>query len=345
MRIHEAKQIARDWVVEQGARTPGFAGAFFHGSVNWQPDDAPLPATSDLDIMLVLAYANPPDKPGKFLYRDVLLEVSYVPETALQSPQQVLGEYNLAGSFHTPSVIADPSGHLTRLQEAVAAAYARRRWVEARCRQARNKVVDGLARLDAAVPFHDQVLTWLFPTGVMTHVLLVAGLKNPTVRRRYAAVREVLAEYQRLDFYPSLLEMLGCADMRQERAGEHLNALEDAFDAAVPVIRSPFAFASDISALARPIAIDGSRDLIQSGQHREAVFWLVATYSRCMKVLHHDAPAVYAAHTPGYRHLLGDLGIASFADLQQRSARVQAMLARLWALAEEIMAANPDIEA
>jgi hypothetical protein len=48
--------------------------------------------------------------------------------------------------------------------------------------------------------------------------------------------------------------------------------------------------------------------------------------------------------TPGYRQLLGDLGITSFADLQQRSEQVKGLLPRVWEVAEAIMAANPGIE-
>jgi hypothetical protein len=57
------------------------------------------------------------------------------------------------------------------------------------------------------------------------------------------------------------------------------------FDTAKAVIKTPFSFASDISDAAGPIAIDGSRELIERGLHREAVFWIVVTYSRCQKVL------------------------------------------------------------
>ncbi len=106
-----------------------------------------------------------------------------------------------------------------------------------------------------------------------------------------------------------------------------------------------FFFASDISDLARPIALDDSRELIERGDHREAIFWIVATYSRCQKVLYHDAPEeVQEQFSPGYRHLLGDLGITSFADLQRRGDQVKGLLPRIWEVAEAIMAANPEIE-
>jgi hypothetical protein len=79
MRVRHAKEIARRWVSETASSIPGFAGAFFHGSANWLPDEAALPATSDLDIMVVLDAPDPPIKPGKFGYQGVLLEVSYLP--------------------------------------------------------------------------------------------------------------------------------------------------------------------------------------------------------------------------------------------------------------------------
>lgn len=342
--VREAKEVARRWVMEEAAGVPGFRGAFFAGSTNWLPDDAHLPATSDLDVTVVLADPDPPEKPGKFVYGDVLLEVSYLPDERLRSPEAVLGDYHLAGGFRTPSIIADPSGRLGELQAAVSRDYARRRWVQERCEHARDNVLRHLRSLDASGPFHDAVTAWLFGTGVTTHVLLVAGLKNPTVRRRYVAARELLAEYGGLDLYEELLGLLGCARLGRGRVEEHLASLTDAFDAAKAVADAPFFFVSDISDVARPVAIDGSRELIENGQHREAVFWMVATYSRCQKLFHHAAPAGSEDRFgDGFRMLLGDLGIASFADLRRRSERVERFLPAVWEAAQTIMAANPSV--
>jgi hypothetical protein len=345
MLVKHAKKVARQWVIEEASQTPGFCGAFYHGSTNWLPDDAALPTTSDVDVMVVLAGPTPPNKLGKFIYRDVMLEVSYLPGDQLQSAEVILGQSHLAGSFGPASIILDPSGQLTRLQAVVAKDYAKRRWVTKRCEHARDKILNNLRALDEAAPFHDQVAPWLFATGVTTHVLLAAGLKNPTVRRRYVAARELLAEYGHLHFYETLLELLGCARMSRMRADQHLVALTAVFDVAKVVLKTPFFFASDISDLARPIALDGSRELIERGDHREAIFWMVATYSRCQKVLYQDAPVeMRDQFSPGYRRLLADLGITSFADLQQRGEQVKLFLPRLWDIAEGIMAANPEIE-
>jgi hypothetical protein len=295
--------------------------------------------------MVVLTDPGPPPKRGKILYQDVLLDVSYLPQDQLQSPAVILGQSHLAGSFRTANIILDPSGQLTSLQAAVSRDFARRKWVYQRCAHARDKILNNLQGLDEAASFHDQVVPWLFATGVMTHVLLVAGLKNPTVRRRYVAVRQLLADYGYEAFHATLLEVLGCARMDRGRVEQHLAALTAVFDIAKTVIQTPFFFASDISDLARPIAIDGSRELIERGYHREAIFWLVATYSRCQKVLYHDAPVeLQEQFSPGYRRLLGDLGIISFRDLQQRGEQIRGLLPRVWEVAEAIIAANPEIE-
>ena len=332
-------------MIEEASKVPGFYGAYYAGSANWLPDDAILPATSDVDVWVVYADAEPPDKFGKFIYRDVMLEVSYQPSDQLQSPDQVLGDYHMAGCFRTPSIILDPSGQLTELQTAVSRDYAKRQWVCKRCEDAVNRVPLNLQKVNETELFHDRVACWLFAAGVTTHVLLVAGLKNPTVRRRYAAVRDLLADYGHLDFYETLLEMLGCARMGRMDVEHHLAALTAVFDVAREVLKTPYRFAADISALARPVAIDGSWELIGGGYHREAVFWIVATYSRCQHVLYHDASAeMRERYSRGYRQLLGDLGITSFADLQQRGEQVERLLPRVWEVAEAIVAANPEIE-
>ena len=115
-----------------------------------------------------------------------------------------------------------------------------------------------------------------------------------------------------------------------------------AFDAAAAVAATPFPFSSDITPAARPVAVDGSRDLIDRGHHREAVFWIAATYARCLAILASDAPAVAPGHTPAFEELLGDLGVASPADLVRRAGKVRGFLPRLGRVAETILAANPD---
>lgn len=344
MRVGFARSAASEWVMEHASKEAGFKGAYFSGSTIELPDDALLSATSDIDVVVITEAPEPPLKLGKFVYRGALVEVTYLSWHQLASVEEVLVSYHLAGSFRVDTIIADPTGHLGTLQTQVSRQYAEQIWVRRRCENARQKVENGLQNIDTEAPIYDQVTSWLFPTGVTTHVLLVAALRNPTVRRRYLAVREVLKQYGCDDVYEDLLQLLGCAHLTTQRVEYHLKELARTFDAAASAAKTPFFFSTDITAAARPIAIDGSLELIRSGYHREAVFWIVATFARCHKILGSDAsPAVQDALLPAFEAVIADLGISSKSDLIRRADDVLQFLPGLWETTEGILSSNPDI--
>jgi len=172
----------------------------------------------------------------------------------------------------------------------------------------------------------------------------VAALRNPTVRLRYLAARGVLDDYGHADLYPQLLELLGCAQLTPQRVKHHLTQLARTFDAAVAVAKTPFFFSTDITARARPIAIDASRELIQAGWHREAIFWIVATFARCHAILAADAsPGIQRVLAPVFDAIVADLGVASTDDILRRAEDVTHFLPKLWETTEEILSANPEI--
>lgn len=345
MKVGAARAVAAEWVVRHASREGGFQGAYFSGSTVGLLDDAELPAASDIDLMIILDRAEPPPKLGKFIYRDVLIEATYLSWGQLASVEKVLTSYHLAGSFRVDTIIADPTGRLHRLQTEVSRRFAGRKWVRRRCENVCQKIEVGLRAIDPSAPFHDQVTSWLFPTGVTAHLLLVAALRNPTVRLRYLAAREVLEEYGQAALYPGLLELLGCAHMAPQRVGEHAGRLAYTFDAAAAAAKTSFFFSTDITTAARPIAIDGSYELIRSGNHREAVFWIVATFARCHKILAADAPDVQRALAPAFAELMVDLGITAARDLTHRAQDVLNFLPTLWEVVEDILAQNPGITA
>lgn len=343
--VDQARKVARSWVEDEVGDLPGVRGAFLHGSTTWLGGDAVIPAASDVDVVVVADATIPKERLGKTRAGGVILDVSGLRTEDLGSADRVLGQYHLAGSFRAPSIVFDRDGWLTDLNAAVARDFAQRRWVERRVEHAEERVRNNLRALETPAPFHEMVTSWLFAAGVTTHVLLVAGLRNPTVRTRYVAVRALLAEYGMEEFHEPLLDLIGCANWTSAQALGHLDGLTEAFDAAKTLIRTPFFYASDISDLARPIAIGGSRDLIDRGLHREAVFWLAATWSRCMAVFAADAPpSVQDRFEPGYRRLLADLGIASAGDLRRGGMEIAAALPRIRDVADAIMATNPMLD-
>lgn len=343
MKVKSARIAAAEWVKQHASREAGFMGAYFSGSTVNMPDDAELPTASDVDVMIVTDQAEPPLKLGKFVYQGTLIEASNLSWNQLASAEDVLSNYHLAGGFRTDTIIADPTGHLRRLQAEVSRRYAGREWVLRRCDNARQKAEHGLRSIDTAAPLHDRVTAWLFPTGITTHVLLAAAMRNPTVRLRYLAAREVLVEYGHTSLYSKLLSLLGCAQLSPKQVEHHLDGLARTFDAAAAAAKTPFFFSSDITAAARPIAIDGSRELIRAGHHREAVFWIVATFARCHKMLAADAPDLQLSFVPAFEEALADLGVSSTDDLLQRAGDVLQFLPKVWEAAEAIMDANPNI--
>jgi hypothetical protein len=341
MKVREARALAARWVAGNAAAIPVFAGAFLSGSVIWLPAEHELPASSDVDVQVVTD-GDPPPKLGKLAYSGALVEVSFLSWKQLGPAERVLASYHLAGSFRTDTLLADPTGRLAGLRDRVAGEWAAPAWVRRRCEDAERRILDRLDEVDPARPLHDQVMAWLFATGLTTHVLLTAGLRNPTVRLRYLAARELLDEHGQLGFHRELLGQLGCADLSRASVEHHLEAMTAAFDATAAA-RSPLPFAADITAAARPVAVDGSRELVANGDHREAVFWIVATYSRCLALLDADAPALLPAFQAGFGALLADLGIAFPADLPHRSRQLRAFLPRLTEVRDAILTANPAI--
>ena len=99
----DAKAVARQWVEEETSSFPGFHGAFLTGSIDAMPDDAVLPAASDGDIKVVLNGTDISGEPQKFVYRDVVFDVSYGSHEDVASAETVLGTYYTAVHFAHPS--------------------------------------------------------------------------------------------------------------------------------------------------------------------------------------------------------------------------------------------------
>ncbi|WP_329575626.1 hypothetical protein OG500_01630 [Kitasatospora sp. NBC_01250] len=341
--IATARDTAAHWVMGEVRRHEDYRGAYFTGSTVALAPDAALPVGTDVDLVVVTGRPVAGPKLGKFEHRGALLEVTYLSWEQLRSAPSVLADYHLAAGLSRDTVIDDPTGDLRELQAQVARSFADEAWVRRRCENVRRRIETSLTSFDTTAPWHDQVTGWLFPTGVTTHLLLVAALRNPTVRLRYLRAREVLDEYGLAERYPGLLRLTGCQDLTAERVDQHVDALARTFDEAAACARTPFLFSSDITAAARPIAVDACHELARRGDHREAGFWITATFARCHKILATDAPHRERALRPAFAELLADLGITSTGDLLTRAQETVAALPLVWRTAEEIIAANPGI--
>ena len=345
MRVRDVRNIARQWVLKEADTLPGFQGAFLTGSITTAPDDdAIFPASSDVDVKIVLD--APPDTggPQKVVVSGAILDVSFAPSEEFRSPEMVLGTYYTAVHFVRPGILLDPSGHLSAIQRIVAQEYPRRVWVRKRAEHACAAVEDVLTWLNPATPMQDQVFKLLLPTALATHVVLVADLRNPTIRTCLVAIKKTLAAYGKAPVHEALLGVLGSASMSREQVNLLQGSCVDAFDVASTIRATPFPYASNIAPYARPTAIEGSREMIDSGYHREAMFWVAAIHSWCQRVIDYDASdEVRSRLAPSYGRLLVELGVPTHEDLAGRIEHLRQLLPGLWNAAEEIIATNPAI--
>jgi hypothetical protein len=337
MRVAEAVEAARDWVATTAPAIPRFRGAFLTGSAASAPGTASLPPWSDVDVAVVVAGDAPP-KLGKFRHHGVLLDVAFHAESRFADPSEIAASAVLAPGLATGRFLLDPAGRLHALHAAIASRFAEPAAVRLRCADVLGAIRAGMTALDPLGPWHEQIIAWMFPSSRVTHVVLVAALQNPTVRLRYRAAREVLLAAGRPDLYESFLALLGCADVDACVVRRHLDRLAVLFDETVAVAHTPFPFSTDLSVEARPIAIDGSAALLDAGDHREAVFWIVATFARCQYVLAADAPpALQRTGESALRAAVADLlGLADTAGLRARAAATLALLPAVREAAEMI---------
>jgi hypothetical protein len=344
MRVRDAKAAAHQWVLAEGSQMPGFWGAFLSGSITTMPEDAAFPTSSDVDVKVVVDLPTFPADAEKIRFQDVLLDVSYDASAAYRSPEAVLGTYYTAVHFIRPCIVLDPTGQLRAIQPLVAREYARRQWVRARCEHARSQLEAFLVR-DPSAPLHEQVIAWLLAVIGMTHSLLVADLRNPTIRKCLVVVRDVLIRHDELPLYERMLGILGSAAMDRRQVEPLLAACTAAFDAATAIRTTPIPFGTNISEPARPINIAGSHELIAAGFPREAAFWIAAVHTWCQWVFWNDAPAdVRDRFTPAYERLLDALGVSSPEAVGERTVQIRNLMPELWQVTEKILATNPAIQ-
>ena len=335
MTVKECAAIAARFVRENETRHPGYIGAYVGGSTAAMPPGAQIAGGSDMDVYVVCE-APPPSKRGKFEYLGALIEVSYVAAADIFPAEKALGDYHLANSLRYRFVLDDPRGALCALEKKVARDFAQLSNIIRRRDHALDRVRAGLMHIDYDAPLPDLTLSWLFPTGITTHAVLVSALRNPTIRLRYLRAREVMLENGLAREYEMLLEISGFERVTRAQAQALMDALEPIYDRAAAVQRTPFSFGSDISAQSRPAAIDALRTLSASGRQREVMFWIMATYARAMKILLVDDPESYFKYLECFEGALALVGRRDNAAIGSQAGKVLAYLPKLGLITDRL---------
>jgi hypothetical protein len=337
MYVHQAIAATREWIGTQARRMPGFVGAHLIGGVLAMRKDALFPAANDLDFNIVCEGARE-TKTYDIAHQGLILEYSVVDARQYCAADHILANPELACNLAADSILADPHGLLAPLHQEVAAQYACRRWVQARCdyeKQVVRHALEGLAQADAphAAPW-PALNAALFLSGL----LAVGSLQPPTHRRSLVLLRDTLGAYGRADLHEALLRMVGFANLARPQVERYLDDCADAFDRATAVTRTPVPFQYKFQPHVRPYIIDGAREMIEQGSHREAMFWIAGFLTFANAAIQADAPM---AERPLYQakvdRLLNDMGFCTMADVQARAAAARDLAAAVFDIADTLI--------
>lgn len=345
MKVREAKLVAKRWVDERAAHLPGFHGAYLAGGINRMSDDEEFPHYVDLDVHVVLERAmESGQRQDLILYRGVVIEALYLDRNGYESAEAVLANPLEAQNFITPGVLADPTGALANIQTIVAREFSRRKWVEMRCGLIRAQMMDVLSDEEKSSSMSLMVLLLLN----IPYLLANAHLKAPTNRRAYCQIREILHAGGRHDLYESILALQGVAHRNREETEVRLQECIRAFDRAVEVFKTPFWSDNRIHSYVRPYLLDGAREMIEAGDHREAMPWITWNHVVAITALQNDAPEEEKRQfQEAYERLYDDpntwYGKQRTWPTRDDAQRVRRVVDELLRYVDEAIARNPEI--
>lgn len=343
--VGEVVEIVREWVDLHARHLPDFAGAYLWAGITALPADAPFPLYRDVDVVVVFTKV-PQDDTQEVLYRGVMLEVIAKKLDAHQDAETVLADPSHGPNMATTQILADPTGVLVPLQQAVAREYGRRRWVRARCEAEKVTAEQQLAAMrQVSDPANGQEAMWpvWLLLNALSGLLAVAQLKRPTTRRTLSLLGELLEEQGRPDLHEAALTLWGSAGMSRADVQEMLDQSVVAFDRSVEVYETPTPFGFTIRAHLRPYLTEATQEMIDEGHHREATFWIMTLATESYLVLQNDAlDAEKAVFEAQLQAMFAALGYTSAEAWAERVNSAERLAQETYRIADALAALHPE---
>jgi hypothetical protein len=336
MNAGQAIACANEWVAAHGTQIPGFRGAHLMGSVLSMPHDAVFPTYRDVDFNIVCEGSHD-TQTHNVPYKGLMLEYSVVNLERYRSAEEVLANPELACNLAIGGLLADPLGLLAPLQRAVADQYGLPRWVQARCAYEKQIVHQALDNLgQAGTPFEA-----LLPLGTLglflSGLLAEASLQPPTHRRCLVVMRDVLHSQGCVALYETVLNVIGYGQLSRYHVDGYLDACAAAFDCAAAVTRTPVMFQFKFQPHIRPCIVEGAREMVDQGYHREAMFWIGGFLMFANAAIQADAPAQErSVFQSSLDRLIADMGLRTSADVAARVAAAHDLVEAMFAVADEL---------
>ena len=354
MNVGHVKALAREWVESNRSSWPGLRAAHLVGGITVMPDDAPFPDTKDVDFHLIFAADSPMLQQGPFLaviattHCGLLIEAGIKSEMEYASPEAVLANPEIAHHLTVDSAIYDPDGLLAGLRERVTRDFARPEWVRARVEHERKGFEGAVGLYQMARGAYGQsgeanVLGYL--TTFLVAALQIASLEPVKLGgQMLVRGRTLLERLNRLDTHEEILDLLGTRQATREQVERYLAGAAATFDLAVAVKRTPHPFEHKMHAHLRPYFIDSCAAMTADGNHREALCWLTPCICAGVDVIVADGDEADKARFVALREeLLHDIGFDSPDAGDRKLSQAMALAERVFALADELIAANPRI--
>lgn len=338
---HQVINIVSEWVALEAALLPNFAGAYMWGGITALEPDAPFALWRDVDVVVVLTEGAPEDE-GEVFYGGLSIEIIWKNldehhdfETALANPS---AGPNLAAT----TILADPTGALTRLQEGVAAAFAQRRWIAARTAAEMGDAEAALKAMHSAATPAERMDSVRGVLGALSGMLAVAQLARPTTRRTLALLGELLEKAGRADLQEQALRVMGSAAMTPGEVRSLLAETVAAVERAAEVYQTwiPYGFALRHHLL--PYYRAGALEMIDEGRHREAMYW-ISCLDTAYLALANDAPVdeqeIWAQR---FANLYASMGLADETGWPERVDLAETLTRAIGSLADEIVELQPE---
>jgi hypothetical protein len=349
MTVAEVIRRAENWVGKHAVGETGFTGAHLLGSVNALPLEAEFKPFLDVDIAVVLK--DVPAQTGLSLpYRGLLrenrelshdgliIEAVYMSGEIYQSAEDVLSNPTLAYDMRVGRILSDPRGELDRIHRRVAAEFSRPVWVRARCEEEKLIALGSLKAGESAATPGETAFSMSWGATCLCSLLALATLEPATHRRSLVRAKRILGEKGRPELHERLLNVLGFDRLDEHAVRAYLDHFARVFDRAVEVTTGQTPFSFKLSPHVRPYLIEGSREMVDEGHHREALFWIfsgifVSTLAVLVEGDPSEAPEIQAA----WEGLLNDLGLADGATSRLRLQEEMALAQEYFALADALI--------
>ena len=339
--VTQVVAIVREWVDLHARLLPDFAGAYLWGGITALAADAPFHLYRDVDVIVVLN-GGALDDEEEILYRGLMLEVGTKDLAAHQDVEAVLANPSDGPNMATTQILADPTGILVPLHQAVAADYGRRRWIQARCAAEKASAEEWLAAMRRVATPADRMDAARVLLSMLSGLIAVAQLKRPTTRRTLALLGELLDAQGRADLHEAALELMGSASMSRADVREMLDQCLSAFDHAVEVNQTPVPFGFAIRPHLRPYYLDGTLEMIDAGKYREAVYW-ISCLDTAYLVLQNDAPdAEKPVFAVKLQAIYTALGFTSIEEWTKRVSIAERLATEIYRIADALVTQYPD---